>query len=81
MGRGSDASLVVPHVDVVQGWNPLLPWTILFGSSISVWGTSGVAIGCDNPIFGETTCEVPSVSASLNDTRLLLADTYGSHWA
>ncbi|MDC0683421.1 hypothetical protein [Sorangium atrum] len=58
IGRGSDASLVVPHVDVVQGWNPLLPWTILFGSSISVWGTSGVAIGCDNPIFGETTCDL-----------------------
>ncbi|WP_437664519.1 hypothetical protein [Sorangium sp. So ce1182] len=58
MGRGSDASLVVPHVDVVQGWNPLLPWTILFGSSISVWGTSGVAIGCDNPIFGETVCDL-----------------------
>ncbi|XXT24762.1 hypothetical protein WME94_24840 [Sorangium sp. So ce429] len=58
MGRGSDASLVVPHVDVVQGWNPLLPWTILFGSSISVWGTSGVAIACDNPIFGETACDL-----------------------
>ena len=58
MGRGSDASLVVPHVDVVQGWNPLLPWTILFGSSISVWGTSGVTIACDNPIFGETACDL-----------------------
>ncbi|XXX81792.1 hypothetical protein WMF30_23825 [Sorangium sp. So ce134] len=58
MGRGSDASLVVPHVDVVQGWNPLLPWTILFGSSISAWGTSGVAIACDNPIFGETACDL-----------------------
>ncbi|AUX42811.1 uncharacterized protein SOCE26_042450 [Sorangium cellulosum] len=42
----------------MQGWNPLLPWTILFGRSISVWGTSGVTIACDNPIFGETACDL-----------------------
>ncbi|WP_437938179.1 hypothetical protein [Sorangium sp. So ce341] len=45
-------------MDVVQGWNPLLPWTILFGSSISAWGTSGVTIACDNPICGETVCDL-----------------------
>src|SRR5262245_8178137 len=38
LGRGSDAGPIVPHLGWGVAWNPLLPFTILFGSSNSVWG-------------------------------------------
>lgn len=58
LGRGSDAVPVVPHIDMVQGWNPVLPWNIVFGSSNSVWGTGGVTIATYSPIFGKGNCDL-----------------------
>jgi hypothetical protein len=58
LGRTSDAGLVVPHIDMVQGYNPLAILATLFGSSNSIWGSSSVTIGCWNPIFKSTKCDI-----------------------
>src|SRR5512140_2303208 len=41
VGRTSDAAFLVPHIGMIQ---PMLPFTILFGSSMAVWGSSATSI-------------------------------------
>jgi len=53
VGFGNDAGPLVVHITIPIGWNPMLPMTIIFGSSNTVFASHSVEVLCDNPIFGE----------------------------
>ncbi|APR88185.1 hypothetical protein A7982_13534 [Minicystis rosea] len=58
MGRLSDAFPVVPHLTYPMIWQPMLPLTILFGSSTSCWGSGKVVLQTSNPIFGNAEADI-----------------------
>ncbi len=72
-GRGTDATLVVPHVPVPPVPGPLLPLIILLGSSRIIMGSNKTRIWCKglSGLTGETDqavgcCLFPHIPLSLN---------------
>lgn len=63
MGRLGDAFPVVPHITAGVGYQPILPFTILFGSSTTCWGSGKVMLWTRSPIFGNSTADIGSYLA------------------
>lgn len=61
LARGNDAGFFSPHISIPIN-NSTLPFTYIFGSSISIFGSSSVKIPAYNSIFGY---EEADVGASL----------------
>jgi hypothetical protein len=56
LGRMSDAGLMVPHISIPPSWMNIL--TSLFGSSNSLFGSSGVSLACKNLLWGNQDCDI-----------------------
>ena len=76
MGRLSDAFPVVPHITFGVGYQPMLPMTILFGSSMSCWGSGKVTLYTGNPIFGSAEADIATYLGFVLAPHLACNETY-----
>ena len=69
VGRGNDSGFIVPHISIPIN-NSMLPLTIIFGSSIAIFGSSSVKVPTYNWIFGyddnDIACTITPWFVSLN---------------
>lgn len=76
MGRLSDAFPIVPHLTIGAGYQPILPFTILFGSSTTCWGSGKVVLKTSNPIFGNSDADIASHLAFILSPHLACNETF-----